>query len=298
VLDGQTMLSMVFVGGDNIFMSRTRLYGEDKAQLFNNMLENLSGLIQFVQSQKHGAITESYYLGVSEADIVLLKEINPYEDIIIGMFELSKSSVEVPSRAHFSVLNAKSAKSGIDLLNAREQLDAYLKNKQPKKWWIPALVVYVLVFAGATGYLLYEIYNTTRDIKEIEDYINSPSVVQRRAELNQLIADTDYYNSILQQAEERADWENDRPAVTSEMIDFIFFGHGTAVTVRNFEFSDRTGTVRVSAVCVDAQVATAYVDSLYRNGIAENVQYTGYGSGSDGLFTFSVEITLIVEGRD
>jgi len=298
VLDGQTMLSMVFVGGDNIFMSRTRLYGEDKAQLFNNMLENLSGLIQFVQSQKHGAITESYYLGVSEADIALLKEINPYDDIMIGTLELSKSAVEVPAKAHFAVLNAKSAKGGVDLLEARKLLDAYVKNKQPKKWWIPALVVYVLMFLGATGYLLYEIHNLNQQIKEIEDYINSPYVVQRQAELNELRNETNYYNDIVQQAEERAEWERQMPAATSDILDFIIFGHGTAVTVRSFEFNERSETVRVNAACVDAQIANNYVNALYREGVAENVQYTGYGSDSDGMFTFSVEITLNIEGRD
>ena len=51
VIDGLTMLSMLFENGNNIFISRSRLYGEEKEQVFRSVLENLNGLIQFTRSK-------------------------------------------------------------------------------------------------------------------------------------------------------------------------------------------------------------------------------------------------------
>ncbi|MDR1670077.1 MAG: hypothetical protein LBR76_08970, partial [Oscillospiraceae bacterium] len=69
MIDGVTMLSLIFENGVNVFISRTRLYGDTKEQLAQTIIDNLGGLIQFNRSQKFGEVTDSYYLGVSAADL-------------------------------------------------------------------------------------------------------------------------------------------------------------------------------------------------------------------------------------
>ena len=300
VLDGLTMLSMVFVNGHNIFTSRTRLYGEEKEQIYTNVLAGLNGLIQFVQSQKHDEITASYYLGISQADIAMLEARSPYPDIRLGTFTLYKGHAKgekfVPTEAHFACLNMYFNKPKIDLLVARKQLDVHIKKQKPKRVWIPLMVIYFIAVIAVAGYLFYEIYGIEQEIAEIDAHINSVEVVDKQAELNTLVRETQFYTSIYAQLEERIEWEAAIPVVVSDMLDFIIFDHGKGVYVVNFDFNSAAGVVRVNAVATNARVSNDYVDILYAAGVADRVIYQGYGSGADGLFVFAVEIILAVEG--
>jgi len=80
------------------------------------------------------------------------------------------------------------------------------------------------------------------------------------------------------------------------MMDMIVYRHGVDVYVTSFEFTEDTGIVRVSATCADANVSADYVDALINSGVARSVSYRGYGSTTEGVFTFTVDITLSVEG--
>ena len=296
VIDGPTMLSMLFENGNNIFMTRTRLYGDDKEQVFQHVLENLNGLIQFARSQNIGEITRSYYLGVSEANIKLLEALNPYTDIQIGTLAIYKGPVNIPPDAHFASLNMLHGSGGIDLVAARKDLEKYIKLKGPRKTWIPLLALYIVVLAAPAIYLWLEIDTVSKGINELNNYINSPAVVRKQEELAALRAETAFYNDAVRQVDEKAEWEDSIPKATSRMMDLIVSSHGVEVTVMNFEFNENTGVVRVTANCADASVSADYVDALYDSGVAQNVHYQGYGSSSGGMFTFTVDITLNVRG--
>jgi len=296
IIDGHTMLSMLFQDGSNVFMTRTRLYGEEKEQLLQNVLENLNGLIQFSRSQKLGEIAVSYYLGVNEADIRLLEAFNPYTDIRLDTLSVYESFGEIPPDAHFTCLNMMYGGDCIDLIAARRELDKFVKSKRPKKLWIPLLAIYIVVLAAVAAYLWWENSRTDKLISEVNEYIQSPAILQRQAEIDALMRETALYQDITRQVDEKATWENGMPKASSRMMDLIVFNHGVDVTVTSFEFSESTGVVRVNAACADANVSADYVDALYRSGVASSVWYQGYGSGADGVFTFTVDITLNVEG--
>ncbi|MCL2350069.1 MAG: hypothetical protein FWC67_01185 [Defluviitaleaceae bacterium] len=295
VVDGMTMLSMVFVKGDNIFMQRTRLYGEDKEQIYASILGSLSGLIQFVQSQQHDPLTHSYYLGVSSAGVALLQERNTYEGIRMGTFALSKDTANMPPWAHFACLNVQYGGKGIDFLRARKDLDAFIKSKKPKKYWIPAVIVYVLAAAGVSGYLWWELRGVTQEIEEVNAFLENPDTVERLDNITTMMDDTALYNRRINQVDERLAWVASMPPAASGMMDFILVNHGIEVTVLNFDFSEIPGAVRVNAITPDERIATDFVNALYDSGIAESVHYQGFGTGGDGVFTFSLDITLYVE---
>jgi hypothetical protein len=298
VLDGQTMMSMIFVKGNNILMQRTRLYGDEKEQIFRQVMDNLSTMNQFAQSQKHDEITQSYYLGVNAADLQLLGELNTHEGIKIDTLTLYTGTEGIPVEAHFAVLNMLYGKNGIDLIAARKELDRYVRSKRPKKWWIPVLVVYVGVFAGIAAYLWLEVRDVENRIDEINAYIHNPDTVFTQDELNDFIQATYRIYRVSLQFNARIDWEETMPTASSHMLERILFGHGVDVNVTSFEFNEATGTVRVNAETRDARTFTDYVVALYAMGVAEHVEYTGYGTGADGLFTFGVDIILAVWGDE
>ncbi|MCL2198583.1 MAG: hypothetical protein FWB80_06645 [Defluviitaleaceae bacterium] len=300
VLDGPTMLSMLFVKGSFIFMSRARLYGDDKEQNNEIILENLNGLIQFTQSQNLDEIRESFYLGINHSDVVMLAERNTHPEISLNSMAVYRSTKgkDIPPQAHFACLDMLYGKTGIELLDARRELDKYIKRKRPKKVWIPLLILYIILLALPAGWLLHEINIVENDIQEIEAFINAPQTVQKMEELNDIIQRTAEYNNVLRQAEALADWESLMPPAASHIAEFIIFGHGVDVTVNSFDFNERTGIVRISAITPDASTSVHYVDALYASGLVQAVFYQGYGSGADGMVSFTIEIVLYVEGEE
>jgi len=292
VIDGPTMLSMLFESGINVFMSRTRLYGDEKEQVFQSVLENLNGLIQFAKSQNINEISQSFYLGINDADINLLAAFNPHTEININTLPVYKEKGKVPPEAHFACLNMLFGDKGVDLIAARAELNKYIKSKKPKKLWIPLLAAYIVILAAPAVYLLFEVRSVEADIDEIETHLNSPAVVAKQAELNDVTAETMLYNNISRQVDEKTGWENSIPKAVSGIFNLIMYEHGVEVRVNNFEFDEAKGTVRVSAVCLNAKISADYVDALYENDVVRNIEYTGYGSDNFGMYTFGIEITL------
>jgi hypothetical protein len=228
----------------------------------------------------------------------LLHILNPYADIDLSSLDPCAASSELPPNAHLAYLNILLGNDCIDLVAARKQLNRYIKSKRPKKLWIPLLALYVVVLAFPAVYLTLEVRRVEVDIDSINEYINSPTVAERLAELNALSQETASYLEIVRQTEEKTAWENTMPKASSNMLDSIILLHGKDVLVTNFTFDDSAGLVRISANCANAHVSADYVDVLYGLGIAREVVYTGYGSGGDGRFTFSVDVTLNAEGDE
>ena len=298
IIDGLTMLSMLFENGNNVFMTRTRLYGEEKEQLFQNIIENLNGLIVFTRSQSLNEITGSYYLGISESDVRLLEAFHINTDIKLGALSILEGNENIPSDAHFSCLNMLYGSSCIDLVAARRELDVYIKSRRPKKRWIPAVAAYILILAASTAFLWMRLNNVNENIADISSYLMSPAILHKQEELEALIRESATYGEVARQADEKAAWENGLPKATSHMLDFIVFQHGVDVAVTSFDFDESTGSVRVSARCSGANVSADYVDTLCNEGIARSVNYQGYGSNANGEFTFTVDIILMSSADD
>ena len=298
VVDGFTMLSMLFINGSNVFMSRTRLYGDEKEQVFQNILENLNGLIQFTRSQKFDDISVSYYLGVKESDMRLLEAFNPYTDIRLGVLAVNENHDEVPPEAHFACLSMMFGGQGIDLVEAHKELERFIRAKRPKKLWIPLMAAYVLLLAAAAVYLMTEIDKETGRINEIKAYINSPAIRQTQSDFKILMGEIAHYSDIAWQMERKVEFEKGFPVITGRMMDLIVLNHGVDINVTSFIFDEKTCDVRIVADCADAGISADYVDALYRSGIVKTVNYQGYGSNTNGVFSFAVEIVLDVEGAE
>jgi len=292
VLDGLFLLSMIFVDGDNVFTSRTRFFEEDKTQIILGMVNSLGGLIQFAQTQgrgERGEITASYYLGLDPMDIALLEQMSSYDGI---KYEALPLATGVPYWAHFAYLNVHYGAKSLDFLTMRKELELRLKNQKPRKWWLVAITTYALILGGVAGFLWFSQQEAQGDIDAILAQLESPLAAHRQQEIEEVMAETDRLNSILRQIEFRAEQEAETPAATSEMLDFILHGHGLAVSITSFDFNESTGMARISAVTANAMVQLDYINALYRQGIASQVNYQGFSSGIDGTISFSLDIVL------
>ncbi|MCL1807172.1 MAG: hypothetical protein FWG31_05665 [Oscillospiraceae bacterium] len=296
VIDGPTMLSMIFDNGSNVFMSRSRLYGDTKEQLFQNVLDNMNGLIQFNRSQKFAEITQCYYLGVNEADLRLIEAINPYADIAMKLLDVySDAGGNLPPEAHFVYLNTLMRPDSINLMSGRRELDKHVKHKKPKKLAVPLLIAYVLILALPIGYFWWMNRDLDKEIETINAFINDEATIEKRNALDALTAETRHYSGIVSQYNEIVDWQNRRNAVTSEMLEFIIMQFSEMVTVTSFDYNELTHTVRLQAKSGTYTDMTYYLDGLARNtGMIEYANNSGYNSDTEGV-VFSVEIKLAVK---
>ena len=297
VLDGNTMLSAMFVKGENAMMQRTRLYGEEKEEIFRQAVENLQNLNQFAQSQRIEEISQSYYLGVNAADIDILQRHSPNDNIAITPLLLQSDHHDLPPETHFAYLNMKYAHGGIDLIAARRALDAFVKSQRPKRLWIPLTALYAIAMLGAGGFLFWQVHQATQNANSIEAYINDPARVALIAELDTLNREANEVLRISNQFNARLDWEATMPAASRTVLNQVIFDHGVDVRIRTLEFNEVSGVVRVSAQTHTAQIANDYVRALYDIGVAHNVIFTGYNM-SGGVYTFSVDIYLYLERGD
>lgn len=295
VIDGVTMLSMIFENGVNVFMSRTRLYSEENEQLIQNIFENLSGLIQFEKSQKFNNITNSYYMGLSRDALNFMREINPYPDITLEHLDIFRDidgTDKLPAETHFACLNMFLSDDSIDLIHSRKMLDKIKRLERPKNYWIPVLIGAAVLIALPVVYLNSQVSAVNAKIMQLNTYMTDPAVMQKSTQIDALMEETAHYNDVINQLQEKTELDNSKSLVSNQVLELITSTYRHKVSVTDFDFDENAGVIHVNGVCANQVDAAGYVDALKTNSRINAVKYTGYSYGRDGEYKFSVDVTL------
>jgi Tfp pilus assembly PilM family ATPase len=296
VIDGVTMLSVIFENGINVFMSRIRLYSDDKQQFASDIHNHLSGLIQFVKSEKLNDITRSYYLGLDRQDINLLQVISQHPTIeFLGLEIYGRSAQEkglAPS-AHFAYLNISLPADSIDLMRSLRTLEKFKKLSKPKRPEIIIFAAIVLLLGAAVGFLFMQTRSVQREIDGVNRELEA--MAEKADELDRISDDTAFYLGLERQHELKTQIENSIAPISNEIIDVIFNTHSNRIAVSRIEFNEAGRTIRVAARSRHELGSVEYVEELTRSDLIETVLYTGYSYASDpeGLsYNFNIEIRL------
>ena len=298
VIDGVTLLSMIFENGNNVFMSRTRLYSEDSKQLVHDMLENLSGLIQFNKSEKFSEITQSYYFGLDGKDLKLMQRINPHQEVNLyklNIFSGAGGADKLPQDTHFVYLNTLLGDDSIDFMHSYELLKKLGKQGSPQKLTVLALAGLAAVLAVPVIYFSIRIAVVNARIRDISDYITNEATLDRSEELDRIIERTAYYNNIANQLKNKKAEEDTRASISNRALDLITQESGSKVEVIEFAFDEGTEILRVSCRSDTETKSAEYVEELKRSELIKAVHYTGYSYGNDGKFNFSIDVELTAE---
>jgi len=298
IIDGMTMLTMIFVDGSSVFMSRSRLFGDNREQKLDNILSNLNGLMQFTQSQKLGQITDSYYLGLTGIDIGYLEEHNVYEEIhITSCFIYDGRGDTPPPEMHFCCFNMLLDNKAFDLITALKELDKYIKSKKPKKTWLIVLILLFLVLAAPSVLLFLQVMAVEKDVAELDAFVNAPEVEQRLTEINVMKDETAKLAMIAMKADEMTEWKKAIPLITGNMLDAVIFHHNVDIFVTDFNFDEKDEVIRITATCTSSTAPNDYINAIVTNAFVRDINYLGF-SGNDGeVFTFSVDIFLNTGGQ-
>lgn len=301
IVDGVSMLSMLFDQGANTFTSRTRLYYDDQESLARVLEENLSGLMQFTRSQQSGEITASYYMGLDKVGMSFVQESNSNSSVELLPYELPQVSVnaDMPQNVHFAVLGAALPDSCINLLKSFEELKkARKKVKKPVDMRaVLAGVLAALVIIPAVVLIMMNI-GLDRKMQEINNYLNDTKVVDKLKELDELSTEIAYFGKVKQQTTFLDLQDELLVPVTGEMLDFINQTHADKVTIKGIDFNELTGKVTVTASSATESDSAAYVEALRVHPDIRSIRYTGYSYGAlegDRNFNFSIEINFLEE---
>ncbi|MCL2002832.1 MAG: hypothetical protein FWG72_02370 [Oscillospiraceae bacterium] len=295
LLDGFTAVSMIFENGSNVFMSRARLYGETKEQIFQNILDNLNGLVNFNRSQKFSEITQCYYLGVNETDVSLIQALNPYAGIQMSLLNLfGEGTGALPPESHFAYLNALMPAGCIDLIAGRKQLDKHVKSKKTRNKALPLLLLYLLILALPIGYMWWQVYNLDEEIRAVSHQLNSAGNEVLQAELESLETETGVYNGINSQYRELESWDASLTRVSSDMLDLFIVGHRRLAEITQFDYDERSNSVRISARSPDSDSMLLYINNLSGSDMVASIGYQGFDTNSEGETVFNIEVTLAV----
>lgn len=292
IIDGFTMLSVIFEYGSIVFISRTRLYGEDNTDIVRNILDNLSGLIQFNKSENFSDITHSYYLGLNEEDLALMNVLNPHAvnlaslDITRG----ARGAGKLGREAHFVYLNALTDKNGTDLIRSYDKHIKLQRRRRPKVLWPFALLALALVVAAPAVYFSYLVWGVDDDIAELSAYLGDSAVIEKSLELDVITVRTSYYKDILDQLEAKRAQE--AGAVSREVFDLITGTLSDRVGVSRIDYNEGTRVIQIQAKGITESDASEYIDALGRSSLVESINYTGYSYTSDGEYSFSISVTL------
>ena len=293
IVDGELVLSMIFQNGVSVFQSRSRLYGEDRATLVQNSLDGLSGIIQFNKSQNFDDIKHCYYLGLSDSDMDFIRMSNAYPDISfynIELFKNVKGSLVLPPNAHVVYLNSLIPDSDVDLLKSIRMAEKLKKRNKPKKLWIPILAGLVAVLAGVIILMWFLATGVERDVRDLNNYLNSAQVQNEKAEIARLTGDTASVEAVYDKATDLIETDNAKPEITRSLIEIIVQTGGDTVYINNFTFRDTDGAIRVNAVAATEFDASDYIERLRGNSMIGDVEYLGYALESEGTFRFTFQV--------
>jgi len=296
VVDGVTMLSMIFDNGRNVFMSRTRIYGEGDAQYLADILDNLSGLINFTKSERYNYISRSYYLGLSEKKVSFMREVNSYPEVRLDWLDMSRGSRDgvLPQTAQFPCLHAMLGSGSIDLIKGLKSLQHYEKSKKPKKRWIYVFALLIAAIAIPAVIMYMNLLSLNADVKKLKDYVEDPAIVSKAAELEEMSRSTEAYDVILRQVEAIRKNEEESAVITNRILDTVM-NYTSIVTVEQLIYTGMDGVLRVSGTSPTQVEFARYVENLKGSDLINDVQYSGYSTSGGGVYSFTIDIYLAVK---
>ncbi|MCL2088329.1 MAG: hypothetical protein FWH14_02485 [Oscillospiraceae bacterium] len=294
VIDGFTMLSMVFSEGVNLFMSRTRLYGEDRKRVLQGVVQNLSGMKQFTQSENIGNIEDSYYLGLSQSEVDTISAMNPYSNIKISALN-PMSGGDIPPEAHFACINAMAGDNRINLIESMKNLDRAKRKIKPANLKIPAAALFLAIIISPLIYSGVQILALNAKISEINRYLFSSETLEKSYEIDTVIYETAGRTAVKRLIDQKNSELMDRPLLTNYILDLVTTTRSNRAQVLRIEFNEIRGVLRINARSNSETDAGMYVEELKQSENIKSVTYTGYSGDSEGRYDFSIEILLTSE---
>jgi len=297
VVDNVVMLSMIFQNGENVFQSRTRLYGDDRSSVIDSTLDGLSGIIQFNSSQNFQNLTDCYYIGFDDADMSHIVKNTSYPNISFSRLNIYKNTKKtdlLPPDAHFVYLNTLIPDSKFDLITNMKMLKKAKQRKRPKNVWIPVLSGAALFLIAITAIIWVMGRNVERDVRELSSFLDNPLTISERSRIDEFNENTARISILYDSVVNMQNDTESMYAINRQTLDEMVRIAGESVNINSINFNYSKRTVSLSCSSLTEYDASSFVESLRANQLFADfdVYYTGYATGANGLYTFSIDVVV------
>jgi hypothetical protein len=287
IVDGISMLSIVFSNGENVFSTRSRLTYENELGILQSVADNYPLLVRFMKSEKLPDIEMSYYLGLNAEQ---LDKLSLHGENLAGfyLFDGSKRTHRVDNVCHLSFMCAFN-ENGMNLIESYRNIK---KNMREHKRTSPLLalpIIGALIIIAA--YLIPTMMTRplTDEINEIQRYLSDPHTIEMGQQIDEIIIETARISSIIANMEAEKGVSGLYVNLTTELINLIMHTD-EHVVIDNFRLTgQKSVTITGSG---DSETASAgYVRMLTSSDLIESVMYPGFRYNS-GRYSFSIQATL------
>jgi hypothetical protein len=284
VLDGQEVISMLFLQGVYYYSQKNRLFEQDSPEALAEELSAIRGrLFQFATSQQiKEPITDIYLCGNGQKLLQVEMETDRIfsgEKVIVKEKEVRKKNVEFVYPAGYLLGN----RQGLSFIKQIKQEQK--KNKKQReigKFLLPAAAVFLIgllitVFMGHT-YL-----SRSKELKKMENAMQDEATLAANADYELAQANLDNMKNKIAAAEEIWNHLMSYPTMDSSIEQVLLSCGGNDISLEVKSFQRDSGVLTMDAYTEDVRNINVFIGRLQEQECFENVEYSGYTyiSGSD-----------------
>ena len=297
ISDSMTLTTVLYVNRVFTYYNSVRCFHEPGTEDYaQDLTRSASQIRQFMQANQLDSELEAILLaGVDQKDLALYKSIMQ-EYGVQTKIEVFTDGKNIRGNDSISAQKYLFATSGLfDSGIGGNYITRYQSKKTEKKsdsnavyFVILAITIVIIAFLLAFMYKR----NTRKELEQIEDYNNSPTILSQVDEYDTLT----YRNSFLVGQYLSIAYINENldtyPWATSKLRNAIFkLAEGYAnVTITSCNAD--SGTTNMSVTASNPQVINEFITILMKQDIFHDVTYTGYSYTSEELYQVNVSCTL------
>ena len=295
IVDGISMHSVIFSNGQNVFSTRSRLAFDNEMSLIQSIANNYPSLVRFMSSEKLPEIENSYYLGLTDHQLEMLKM---HGDNLHGfnLFGHSRrAAAAVTNTCHMSFIGAYN--NGINLLDSLKNMKKYMREYKPLSpmWAIPAAGVMIIAALYLVPTLLTR--PIQNEIDSINRWLNDPETNAKLNEIDEITNKTTNMIAVIIEMEE-ALLDGERYDQLSEELLNLLVTTDRNVIVETLRL-DEMGIIILNGSSDTETDSARYVAMLSASDLVGDVSYTGYRYDNAERYRFSLQINLpIIESEE
>ncbi len=307
ILDGNSLVTIFFAEGKYYYDSTSRVFSQPGTPEFaKEIYSSISSIRQFMSAQRiEAAVKDVLFAGLTQPQVSSLSNdiLNIDSQIDVSLVAPPPGSSIADGAAAFPfyiypIAGLRKIDEKLSILKASKMGSA----KDSEKG---GLIKLIIPFAGIFV-LLGIVYGATiaikaskkAELKEIEDYIHSPSVIAQAAEYDAMFENMGEIGRIQGGADLLSQDIESYPypdSTVNAQIIAAAIPHDVEVEFRTYSAS--SGVFSIMAMSPDVDDINYFIADLMALDIFESVDYTGYSITSDGV-TWQINVVCTLAGRD
>lgn len=182
----------------------------------------------------------------------------------------------------------------LNLYKALKKSRTKNKKSSGKANWILPPIIIATILGGVFVYFFIQNNKLETRINEIEEYINNPTISSKYEEYTNLQGEVSELVELRRVLKGFKESQKTYPSFTSSIFDTIKENIGD-IEIREITYHEANGHIVMRAFANEIHAASKFTEDLYKTGVFEKVNYSGWSLGRENTYTFTVTCLLIVE---